>query len=166
MLAVLLTLLLAQGVQQTLRLLLAGVVVGVVLGAVSSLILLLVPDIMQAMQSFMLGSTSFLAWPACMLMAGVLVLCGLLAWFMSPLLDALALGEATAQSLGLPLPALRMALVVVLALAYHHLCGRVLKDFVAQRNTRSHVWWRWFNELPVLMMVAAVVLVVVKPWQG
>ena len=117
LLAVLLTLLLAQGVQQTLRLLLAGVVVGVVLGAVSSLILLLVPDIMQAMQSFMLGSTSFLAWPACMLMAGVLVVCGLLAWLMSPLLDALALGEATAQSLGLPLPALRMGLVVVLALA-------------------------------------------------
>ena len=117
LLAVLLTLLLAQGVQQTLRLLLAGVVVGVVLGAVSSLILLLVPDIMQAMQSFMLGSTSFLAWPACLLMAGVLVVCGLLAWLMSPLLDALALGEATAQSLGLPLPALRTGLVVVLALA-------------------------------------------------
>jgi len=57
-------------------------------------------------------------------------------------------------------------LVVVLALAYHHFCGRVLKDFVAHRNTRSHVWWRWFNELPVLMLVAAVVLVVVKPWQG
>mgnify|MGYP000399698776 CR=1 FL=1 len=55
-------------------------------------------------------------------------------------------------------------LVVVLALAYHHICARVLKDFVAHRNTRSHVWWRWFNELPVLMLVAAVVLVVVKPF--
>jgi iron complex transport system permease protein len=115
-LAVLLTLLLAQGVQHTLRLLLAGVVVAVVLGALTSLVLLLSPDIMQAMQSFMLGSTSFLAWPACALMAVVALLCLLAAWAMSPVLDALALGESTAQSLGLPLPALRVALIAVLAL--------------------------------------------------
>ena len=115
-LAVLLTLLLAQGVQHTLRLLLAGVVVAVVLGALTSLVLLLSPDIMQAMQSFMLGSTSFLAWPACALMAVVALLCLLTAWAMSPVLDALALGESTAQSLGLPLPALRVALIGVLAL--------------------------------------------------
>ena len=116
-LAVLLTLLLAQGVQHTLRLLLAGVVVAVVLGALTSLILLLSPEIMQAMQSFMLGSTSFLAWPACGLMAAVALLSLLAAWAMSPVLDALALGESTAQSLGLPLPALRAALIGVLALA-------------------------------------------------
>ena len=116
-LAVLLTLLLAQGAQHTLRLLLAGVVVAVVLGAMTSLVLLLSPDIMQAMQSFMLGSTSFLAWPACGLMAAVALLCLLVAWAMSPVLDALALGESTAQSLGLPLPALRAALIGVLALA-------------------------------------------------
>ena len=116
-LAVLLTLLLAQGVQHTLRLLLAGVVVAVVLGAMTSLVLLLSPEIMQAMQSFMLGSTSFLAWPACGLMAAVALLSLLAAWAMSPVLDALALGESTAQSLGLPLPALRAALIGVLALA-------------------------------------------------
>ena len=116
-LAVLLTLLLAQGVQHTLRLLLAGVVVAVVLGAMTSLVLLMSPDIMQAMQSFMLGSTSFLAWPACGLMAAVALLSLLAAWAMSPVLDALALGESTAQSLGLPLPALRAALIGVLALA-------------------------------------------------
>ena len=116
-LAVLLTLLLAQGVQHTLRLLLAGVVVAVVLGALTSLVLLLSPDIMQAMQSFMLGSTSFLAWPACALMVTVALVCLLAAWAMSPVLDALALGESTAQSLGLPLPALRAALIGVLALA-------------------------------------------------
>lgn len=116
-LAVMLTLLLAQGVQHTLRLLLAGVVVAVVLGALTSLVLLLSPDIMQAMQSFMLGSTSFLAWQACALMAAVALLCLLAAWAMSPVLDALALGESTAQSLGLPLPALRAALIGVLALA-------------------------------------------------
>ncbi len=57
-------------------------------------------------------------------------------------------------------------LVVVLALGYHHSCGRILKKFVANRNVSSHVWFRWFNEVPVLLLLAAVVLVVVKPWQG
>ena len=116
-LAVLLTLLLAKGVQHTLRLLLAGVVVGVVLGAVTSLILLLTPDILQAMQSFMLGSTAFVGWVACVVMASVLLVCLLAAWAMSHVLDGLALGEATAQSLGLKLPQMRVALVAVLALA-------------------------------------------------
>ncbi len=116
-LAVLLTLLLAKGVQHTLRLLLAGVIVGVVLGAITSLILLLTPEIMQAMQSFMLGSTGFVGWTACAVMAAMLVVCVLAAWMMSHVLDGLALGEATAQSLGLRLPQMRAALVAVLALA-------------------------------------------------
>ncbi|MBA3593617.1 MAG: iron ABC transporter permease [Polaromonas sp.] len=116
-LAVLLTLLLAKGVQHTLRLLLAGVIVGVVLGALSSLILLMTPDIMQAMQSFMLGSTAFVGWTACAVMAGALLASLLAAWMMSHVLDGLALGEATAQSLGLKLPQMRAALVAVLALA-------------------------------------------------
>ncbi len=116
-LAVLLTLLLAKGVQHTLRLLLAGVIVGVVLGAITSLILLLTPEIMQAMQSFMLGSIGFVGWTACAVMAAVLVACVLAAWMMSHVLDGLALGEATAQSLGLRLPQMRAALVAVLALA-------------------------------------------------
>ena len=115
--AVLLTLLLAKGVQNTLRLLLAGVIVGVVLGAITSLILLLTPDIMQAMQSFMLGSTAFVGWTACAIMAAVFVVMLLAAWMMSHVLDGLALGEATAHSLGLPLPQMRAALVAVLALA-------------------------------------------------
>lgn len=116
-LAVLLTLLLAKGVQHTLRLLLAGVIVGVVLGAITSLTLLLTPDIMQAMQSFMLGSTGFVGWTACVIMAAVFAALTLAAWMMSHALDGLALGEATAQSLGLPLPQMRAALVAVLALA-------------------------------------------------
>ena len=115
--AVLLTLLLAKGVQHTLRLLLAGVIVGVVLGAFGSLILLLTPDIMQAMQAFMLGSTAFVGWAACAVMAAVFAVCLLAAWMMSHVLDGLALGEATAQSLGLKLPQMRAALVAVLALA-------------------------------------------------
>ncbi|MBC7445201.1 MAG: iron ABC transporter permease [Polaromonas sp.] len=116
-LAVLLTLLLAKGVQHTLRLLLAGVIVGVVLGAITSLVLLVTPEIMQAMQSFMLGSTGFVGWTACAIMAAVFAAVMLAAWMMSHALDGLALGEATAHSLGLPLPQMRAALVAVLALA-------------------------------------------------
>lgn len=54
--------------------------------------------------------------------------------------------------------------VVVLIIGYHHACGRMLAKFIANRNTRSHVWLRWFNEVPVLLLVAAVIFVVVKPF--
>lgn len=54
--------------------------------------------------------------------------------------------------------------LVVLLIAYHLYCGRLLRDFAADRNTRSHVFYRWFNELPVLLLVAIVILVVVKPF--
>ena len=114
---VLLTLLLAKGVQHTLRLLLAGVIVGVVLGAAKELIMLARPDFLQSMQSFMLGSTGYVGWIACAIMSGTWLLCMAAAWALSPVLDGLALGEATAASLGLPLERLRRALVAVLALA-------------------------------------------------
>jgi iron complex transport system permease protein len=114
---VLLTLVLAQGVQHTLRLLLAGVVVGVVLGALRELVLLARPDVLQSMQSFMLGSTSFVGWEACVLMLLAWLVCMACAWIFAPVLDGLSLGEATALSLGLPLKQLRLALVAVLALA-------------------------------------------------
>ena len=55
-------------------------------------------------------------------------------------------------------------LVVALALGYHHACGLLLKKFIAGRNAHSHKWFRWFNEVPVLLLLAAVVLVVVKPF--
>ena len=116
-LAVVFTLLLARGVQQTLRLLLAGVVVGVVLGAVTSLISLLQPQVLQAMQGFMLGSTAFVSWTACATMAAALALCLTLAWVFARVLDALSLGEATAESLGMPLPLARIVLVGVISLA-------------------------------------------------
>ncbi len=54
--------------------------------------------------------------------------------------------------------------IVVLVLGYHHSCGVVLRKFEANRNTHSHVWYRWYNEAPVLMLLAAVLLVVVKPF--
>ena len=115
--AVLLTLTLARGVQQTLRLLLAGVVVGVVLGAASSLVLLAQPQLMQAMQGFMLGSTALVDWSACVFMLGGWCFCMVVAWALSPVLDGLSLGENTALSLGLPVAPIRIALVLVLALA-------------------------------------------------
>jgi protoporphyrinogen IX oxidase len=53
---------------------------------------------------------------------------------------------------------------VLLAIGYHHGCGVILKKFERSANTRSHVWYRWFNEASVLIMVATVILVVVKPF--
>jgi len=55
-------------------------------------------------------------------------------------------------------------LIVLLLIGYHHGCGVILRKFEADRMQRDHVWFRWFNEVPVLMMLAAVVLVVVKPF--
>ena len=55
-------------------------------------------------------------------------------------------------------------LVVALTIVYHLWCGKLLRDFAHDRNTKSHVWYRWFNEIPVILLAAAVVLVVVKPF--
>ncbi|NPC58844.1 CopD family protein [Caenimonas soli] len=54
--------------------------------------------------------------------------------------------------------------VVLLAVGYHHACGVLLRRFQSGAPHRSHTWFRWFNELPVLLLLAAVVLVVVKPF--
>jgi protoporphyrinogen IX oxidase len=54
--------------------------------------------------------------------------------------------------------------VVLLAVGYHHGCSVLLRKFEQNTNTRSHVWYRWFNEVPVLLLAAAVILVVVKPF--
>ena len=116
-LAVLLTLLLARGVEQSLRLLLAGVVVGVVLGSGSSLLTLINLDVMRTMQAFMLGSTSFLGWNAALIMGLTLLVCLMAALACSRSLDALSLGEATASSLGVRLSLVRLLLIGTLALA-------------------------------------------------
>jgi putative membrane protein len=57
----------------------------------------------------------------------------------------------------------KLALVVVLV-GYHVWCGRLMLDFRHERNTHSHVWYRWFNEFPVLILAAVVLLVVLKPF--
>ena len=117
MAAVSLTLLLAQGVGSPLRLLLAGVVVGVVLGAFSSLLLTLAPEVMLAVQGFMLGSTSFLGWSSVLVLAVSWLICLPVGLWMGRALDGLQLGEASAQSLGLPINSIRLVLVAVISLA-------------------------------------------------
>lgn len=60
---------------------------------------------------------------------------------------------------------LRAKLALVLGLvAFEAACGRELRRLRAGTVVRSHVWYRWFNELPTLLLLAIVVLVVVKPF--
>jgi putative membrane protein len=54
--------------------------------------------------------------------------------------------------------------LVILVIGYHHACGSLLKKFENGQNKRSHKWFRWFNEVPVLLLLAIVILVVVKPF--
>lgn len=54
--------------------------------------------------------------------------------------------------------------LVVLAIGYHHVCGAILRKFEAHANQKSHVWFRWFNEVPVVLLTLTVILVVVKPF--
>jgi putative membrane protein len=54
--------------------------------------------------------------------------------------------------------------LVVLVIGYHHGCGVLLRKFEQGTNRRSHVFYRWFNEVPVLMLVAVTALVVIKPF--
>ncbi|QJD60186.1 protoporphyrinogen oxidase HemJ [Pseudomonas sp. gcc21] len=54
--------------------------------------------------------------------------------------------------------------LVALIVVYHFACGALLRTFAVDKNTRSHVFYRWFNEAPVLVLVAIVLLVVLKPF--
>jgi len=54
--------------------------------------------------------------------------------------------------------------LVLLLIGYHYYCGKLVKLFAAGHNTRSHVFYRWFNEIPVLILAAVVILVTVKPF--
>ncbi|MFM0136148.1 CopD family protein [Caballeronia grimmiae] len=54
--------------------------------------------------------------------------------------------------------------IVVLLIVYHAYCGRLLRIFQRGENTRSDKWYRMFNELPVLGLLAATLLVVIKPF--
>lgn len=163
--AVLLTLMLARGVQHTLRLLLAGVIVGVVLSAARDLIQVAQPHILEALQVFTLGSSAFVGWQACALMAGGWLLCAATAWALSRLLDGLMLGEATAASLGLPIAPMRAGLVLALALAtgtaVAHTGLIAFVGLAAPHLVRSiaritHQWHVWLSSLmgAVLLLAA------------
>jgi putative membrane protein len=54
--------------------------------------------------------------------------------------------------------------LVLLLVAYHFYCGKLLNDFKHNRNQHSHIWYRWFNEIPVIVLSIIVILVVVKPF--
>jgi putative membrane protein len=54
--------------------------------------------------------------------------------------------------------------LVALLIGYHFYCGKIIRDFANGRCQRSHVWFRWFNELPVLVLFLVVILAVVKPF--
>ena len=55
-------------------------------------------------------------------------------------------------------------LFVAILIVYHLWCGKLLADFRNDRNRHSHVWYRWFNEFPVVILVAVVFLVVMRPF--
>ena len=57
---------------------------------------------------------------------------------------------------------IKLALVLIL-IAYHVYCGKLVKDFKHDRNTKSHVFYRWFNEFPVLILVGVIFLVYLRP---
>jgi len=117
LIGVLASLVLAGGYRNSLRLLLSGVVISVILGAANSLFTFIRPDLFQSIQAFMLGNTTLLNWSGIEMMATALFICLLITLIISPVLDALSLGENTARTLGLPLDQLRLILIGILALA-------------------------------------------------
>ncbi len=55
-------------------------------------------------------------------------------------------------------------MLIALLVAYHFYCGKLVKVFQQDQNARSHVFYRWFNELPVFVLVAVIILAVVRPF--
>lgn len=86
--------------------------------------------------------------------------------FMTPL-AILALGFGLWLWLGYGIDGgwLHAKLVLVAGLiGYHLYCGKLINDFAQGRNRHGHVWYRWFNEVPVLILFAIVPLVIIKPF--
>ncbi|MDY0961789.1 MULTISPECIES: CopD family protein [Massilia] len=81
------------------------------------------------------------------------------------MVPALLLGLYLAMMIGMKHGWLHAKLVlVILAIGYHHACGSILKKFERGVNTRSHKWFRWFNEVPVILLLVIVILATVKPF--
>lgn len=86
--------------------------------------------------------------------------------FMTPL-AVLALGFGLWLWIGFGVTGawLHAKLTLVAALVgYHFYCGKLVKEFKLDKNQRSHIWYRWFNEIPVIVLLIIVILVVVKPF--
>ena len=99
-------------------------------------------------------------------LARLKLMAGKLYRFMTPLgLIALALGLVLWLGYGISGGWLHAKLTLVAGLiVYHLMCRHFLQVFIADANTRSHTWFRVFNEIPVLMLLAVVLLVIVKPF--
>ena len=78
-------------------------------------------------------------------------------------LGILLVSSAPGYFLGAGWFRVKIALVILLII-YHHLCLVFMKQFRDDRNTRSHVFYRWFNEVPVFMLVGIVIMVIVRPF--
>jgi putative membrane protein len=75
---------------------------------------------------------------------------GIWLWVMAFTLDSYWLWAKTALVAGL--------------VGYHHVCKNLLRQFEARQNGKSHIWFRWFNEIPVIVLLVVVLLVVLKPF--
>ena len=75
-------------------------------------------------------------------------------WILIPSWEAYMIGDWMSVKLGL----------VCALVFYHAWCGFLVSAFKSDRNQRSHVWFRWFNEIPVIMLIAIVMLVIIKPF--
>ena len=95
----------------------------------------------------------------------LLLMAGKLYRFMTPIgYLALLTGLWLWLGVGISGPWLHAKLLLVVGLVgYNHYCRKLLRDFNNGSNTRSHVWFRWFNEIPALALLIVVLLVVLKP---
>ena len=96
----------------------------------------------------------------------LLLMAGKLYRFMTPIgYLALLTGLWLWLGVGISGPWLHAKLLLVVGLVgYNHYCRKLLRDFNNGSNTRSHVWFRWFNEIPVVVLLVVIVLVVLKPF--
>ena len=96
----------------------------------------------------------------------LLLMAGKLYRFMTPIgYLALATGFWLWLGVGISGPWLHAKLLLVVGLVgYNHYCNRLLRDFRNGANTRSHVWFRWFNEVPAVVLLVVCFLVILKPF--
>ena len=96
----------------------------------------------------------------------LLLMAGKLYRFMTPIgYLALITGLWLWLGVGISGPWMHAKLLLVVGLVgYNHYCRKLLRDFTNGDNTRSHIWYRWFNEIPVVVLLAVILLVVLKPF--